>query len=65
MLKNVLLEFVSSEDSMVKNLSANKENLLDSYTIENLRKIIKKKNTIISENQITATRFLIHYKNEI
>ncbi len=63
--KNVLLEFVSSEDSMVKNLSANKENLLDSYTIENLRKIIKKKNTIISENQITATRFLIHYKNEI
>ena len=37
---------------------------MKNYTLENLKKIIKNKNTIISENQITATRFLIHYKNE-
>ena len=62
--KNILLEFVSNEDQMVKNLSINKKNLMKNYTLENLKKIIKKNNTIISENQITATRFLIHYKNE-
>ena len=62
--KNILLEFVSDKDQMVKNLSVNKKNLMNNYTLENLKKIIKNKNTIISENQITATRFLIHYKNE-
>ena len=63
--KNILLEFVSDKDQMVQNLSVNKKNLMNNYTLENLKKIIKNKNTIISENQITATRFLIHYKNEI
>lgn len=62
---NILLEFVSSEDPMVINLSFNKKNVIKDYTLDNLRKILKIKYKNISEYQVTKTRTLIHFKNEI
>ena len=59
---NFLLEFVSKEDEMVKNLLRNKENLIKYYNLELLRKTISKDYKIIFETKITDNRTLIHFK---
>jgi ribosomal protein L11 methylase PrmA len=59
---NILLEFVTKEDLMVKNLSRNKENIINEYNFENFKKVIKKNYKIISEENISNTRIMIHFK---
>lgn len=59
---NFLLEFVTKDDEMVKNLLRNKENLIKYYNQDYLKNIINKKYRIISENKITDNRTLIHFK---
>ena len=60
--KNFLLEFVSKDDDMVKNLLRNKENLTKYYNLDYLKKTISRDYRIISENKITDNRTLIHFK---
>ena len=60
--KNFLLEFVSKDDDMVKNLLRNKENLTKYYNSDYLKKTISRDYRIISENKITDNRTLIHFK---
>ena len=60
--KNFLLEFISKDDAMVKNLLKNKENLAEYYNLDYLKKTIYEDYRIISENKITDTRTLIHFK---
>ena len=59
---NFLLEFVSKDDAMVKNLLRNKENLIKYYNLDYLKNTINKYYRIISENKITDNRTLIHFK---
>ena len=61
---NILLEFVKKEDLMVKNLSENKESVLKFYNFENFKEILTKKYKIISENEVSETRVIIHFKND-
>jgi len=44
--KHILLEFVPKNDPMVKNMIFNKQGLLENYSLENLKEIIKKDNII-------------------
>ena len=59
---NILLEFVKKEDLMVKNLSENKESVLKFYNLENFKEIFTKKYKIISENEVSETRVILHLK---
>ncbi|WP_435089671.1 class I SAM-dependent methyltransferase [Candidatus Pelagibacter bacterium nBUS_30] len=60
--KNFLLEFVSEDDDMVKNLLRNKENLTKYYNVDYLKKTISRDYRIVSETKITDNRTLIHFK---
>ncbi len=60
---NFLLEFVSKDDEMVRNLLRNKENLVKDYNLERLKKIIIREDyKIVSEYPLTDSRTLIHFK---
>ena len=61
---NILLEFVKKEDLMVKNLSENKDSVLKFYNLEIFKKNISKKYKIISENEVSETRVILHFKND-
>tara|TARA_Y100000591_G_C21843295_1_gene707086 strand:+ start:78 stop:1460 length:1383 start_codon:yes stop_codon:yes gene_type:complete len=59
---NILLEFVKKEDLMVKNLSENKKSVLKFYNLGNFKKIVSKRYKIISENEVSETRVVLHLK---
>ena len=40
---NILLEFVSPNDQMVKNMTFNKKNIIQNYSLHEFREIVKKK----------------------
>ena len=59
---NILLEFVSPNDQMVKNMTFNKKNIIQNYSLYEFKEIVKKNYKIQSEIDITPNRTMLHFK---
>ena len=59
---NILLEFVSTNDQMVKNMTFNKKNIIQNYSLHEFKEIVKKNYKIQSEIDLTPNRTMLHFK---